>query len=53
MRSRMDFWWSTTRISSSTRSISEEELMEIYDKALEAGLEVHLITDSDVTFGES
>jgi len=28
---------------------SEEELMEIYDKALEAGLEVHLITDSGRT----
>jgi len=28
---------------------SEEELMQIYDKALEAGLEVHLITDSGRT----
>lgn len=28
---------------------SEEELMEIHDKALEAGLEVHLITDSGKT----
>ena len=28
---------------------SEEELMEIHDKALEAGLEVHLITDSGRT----
>ena len=28
---------------------SEEELMAIHDKALEAGLEVHLITDSGKT----
>ena len=28
---------------------SEEELMQIHDKALEAGLEVHLITDSGRT----
>ena len=28
---------------------SEEELMEIHDKALAAGLEVHLITDSGKT----
>ena len=28
---------------------SEEELMEVHDKALEAGLEVHLITDSGKT----
>jgi len=28
---------------------SEEELMQIYDKAVEAGLEVHLITDSGRT----
>jgi len=28
---------------------SEEELMEIHDKALEAGVEVHLITDSGKT----
>jgi PTH2 family peptidyl-tRNA hydrolase len=28
---------------------SEEELMEIHEKALEAGLEVHLITDSGKT----
>jgi peptidyl-tRNA hydrolase, PTH2 family len=28
---------------------SEEELMEIHDKALDAGLEVHLITDSGKT----
>ncbi|TWT67629.1 peptidyl-tRNA hydrolase [Posidoniimonas polymericola] len=28
---------------------SEEELMEIYDRASEAGLEVHLITDSGKT----
>jgi peptidyl-tRNA hydrolase, PTH2 family len=28
---------------------SEEELLEIHDKALEAGLEVHLITDSGNT----
>ena len=28
---------------------SEEELVEIHDKALEAGLEVHLITDSGKT----
>ena len=28
---------------------SEEELLEIHDKALEAGLEVHLITDSGKT----
>ena len=28
---------------------SEEELMEIYDRALDAGLEVHLITDSGKT----
>ena len=28
---------------------SEDELMEIHDKALEAGLEVHLITDSGKT----
>jgi PTH2 family peptidyl-tRNA hydrolase len=28
---------------------SEEELIEIHDKALEAGLEVHLITDSGKT----
>jgi PTH2 family peptidyl-tRNA hydrolase len=28
---------------------SEEELMEIHDRALEAGLEVHLITDSGKT----
>ena len=28
---------------------SEEELMEAHDKALEAGLEVHLITDSGKT----
>jgi tRNA (cmo5U34)-methyltransferase len=28
---------------------SEEELMEIHDKAVEAGLEVHLITDSGKT----
>ena len=28
---------------------SEEELMEIHDKAKEAGLEVHLITDSGRT----
>jgi len=28
---------------------SEEELMEIHDKAVEAGLEVHLITDSGRT----
>ena len=28
---------------------SEEELMEIHDKALKAGLEVHLITDSGET----
>ena len=28
---------------------SEEELMEIHDKALKAGLEVHLITDSGKT----
>ena len=31
------------------RGNSEEELMEIHDKALEAGLEVHLITDSGRT----
>ena len=28
---------------------SEEELMQIHDKALEAGMEVHLITDSGRT----
>ena len=28
---------------------SEKELMEIHDKALETGLEVHLITDSGRT----
>src|SRR5210317_2079009 len=28
---------------------SEDELMEIHDKALEAGLEIHLITDSGKT----
>lgn len=28
---------------------SEEELMQIHDKAVEAGLEVHLITDSGRT----
>ena len=28
---------------------SEEELMELQDKALDAGLEVHLITDSGKT----
>ena len=28
---------------------SEEELMQIHDKAVEAGLEVHLITDSGST----
>lgn len=28
---------------------SEEELMEIHDKSLDAGLEVHLITDSGKT----
>ena len=28
---------------------SEEELLEIHDKALEAGLEVHMITDSGKT----
>jgi PTH2 family peptidyl-tRNA hydrolase len=28
---------------------SEEELMEIHDKAVAAGLEVHLITDSGRT----
>ena len=28
---------------------SEEELMGIHDKALDAGLEVHLITDSGKT----
>ena len=28
---------------------SEDELMEVHDKALEAGLEVHLITDSGKT----
>lgn len=28
---------------------SEEELMAIYDKAIDAGLEVHLITDSGKT----
>ena len=28
---------------------SEEELMEVHDKAVEAGLEVHLITDSGRT----
>ena len=28
---------------------SEQELMEIYEKAVEAGLEVHLITDSGKT----
>ena len=27
----------------------EEELLQIYDRALEAGLEVHLITDSGKT----
>ena len=31
------------------RANSEEELLEIHDKALEAGLEVHLITDSGKT----
>ena len=33
----------------SCRVNSEEELMDIHDKALEAGLEVHLITDSGKT----
>lgn len=31
------------------RANSEEELLEIYEKAKEAGLEVHLITDSGRT----
>jgi len=28
---------------------SEEELLSVYDQALEAGLEVHLVTDSGLT----
>ena len=31
------------------KTVSEEELIEIHDRALEAGLEVHLITDSGKT----
>lgn len=42
-------WFMSSFAKVCVRVNSEEELMEIYDKAKEAGLEVHLITDSGKT----
>lgn len=42
-------WLTGTFAKVCCRVDSEEELMEIHDKALGAGLEVHLITDSGKT----
>ncbi len=42
-------WISGSFAKVCVRCNSEEELMEIHDKAIELGLEVHLITDSGRT----
>ena len=42
-------WLAGTFAKICCRVNSEEELLEIHDQALEAGLEVHLITDSGKT----
>lgn len=42
-------WLNSSYAKVTVKVTSEEELMEIHDKAKEAGLEVHLITDSGRT----
>jgi len=45
----MKEWLQSSFAKVTVRVNSEEELLEIYNKAKEAGLEVHLITDSGKT----
>jgi PTH2 family peptidyl-tRNA hydrolase len=42
-------WLNNSYAKVTVKVTSEEELMEIHDKAVEAGLEVHLVTDSGRT----
>lgn len=45
----MEFWLDESFAKICVRVDSEEALMEVYDKAIEAELEVHLVTDAGRT----